>query len=107
LAAAAKTSEPISVCELGGANSSFINPIAVGLNVRHYHVVDLDAYGLSRLEGRPFVCPVTTELSDARVTKGSEQFDIVYRASSSISIPSERLTFCAATLSVAPEARSW
>lgn len=78
LAEAVASREPVSICELGGANSSFINQIAAGLDVRHYHVVDLNAYGLSLLEGRTFACPVTTELADAKAPNGSRQFDVVY-----------------------------
>jgi len=77
-ATAPHQSQPVSICELGGANSSFIDDIATALNVRRYHVVDLNAYGLGLLERRQFSCPVTTERADARAANGLQQFDLVF-----------------------------
>jgi hypothetical protein len=43
---------PISICELGGANSCFVDAIVEQLPVKRYHIIDTNEFGLSLLEHR-------------------------------------------------------
>ena len=68
------------VCELGGANSSFMYGVASALGVEHYHVVDANAYGLDLLRRRQISgFQLTTEHADVRRTNDSPvDYDLVY-----------------------------
>ena len=44
--------QPVSIMEIGGANSCFVDRILAGVDCAAYHVVDTNRYGLSLLENR-------------------------------------------------------
>lgn len=70
---------PLRICELGGANSCFLEAFAARLNVIHYHVIDLNAFGLNLLRTRRPRCHLTFEHDNVltRYEAGS-LFDLVY-----------------------------
>ncbi|MEI9972871.1 MAG: hypothetical protein WDO73_12885 [Ignavibacteriota bacterium] len=43
----------LSIMEIGGANSCFLDRILEGVGCRQYDIVDTNAYGLSLLQQRP------------------------------------------------------
>jgi 2-polyprenyl-3-methyl-5-hydroxy-6-metoxy-1,4-benzoquinol methylase len=70
---------PLSVCEIGGANSCFAEVLCNELPVDHYHVVDLNAFGLSLLERKQVRTRLTFERSDILSSDPVyEQFDVVF-----------------------------
>lgn len=46
------SAHPLAICELGGANSCFLQPLCQGLSVYRYHVIDSCRYGLELLHGK-------------------------------------------------------
>ena len=56
-------SGPLSIVEIGGANSCFLDSMLAGISCRSYDVVDTNRYGLSLLEKR----------SDSKVVRLHEQ----------------------------------
>ena len=71
--------DPIDICELGGANSCFVDDICSQIDVSAYHVVDMNAFGLSLLEKKSPNCRLTYEQGDVLASyDGSRQFDVVY-----------------------------
>jgi SAM-dependent methyltransferase len=69
----------LDVCELGGANSCFVEQLCKELPISRYHVVDLNAYGLELLRQKKTQSHLTWESADvlAPVHNGTE-FDVVY-----------------------------
>lgn len=77
----APLSQPdVSVCELGGANSCFIDDFLKRDTVARYHVVDSNAYGAQLLRQRfQGDARVTVETADAlELGQRDGEFDIVY-----------------------------
>lgn len=71
--------KPVSICEIGGANSCFVDFICDNLPVAKYHIVDANAYGLSLLSEKSPKTQLTSELADVLTPYSSdEKFDIVY-----------------------------
>jgi SAM-dependent methyltransferase len=70
----------VSVCELGGANSCFIDDFLSLPSVVRYHVIDLNEYGVDLLRQRfDDDARVTAELADATaITHGAGTHDVVY-----------------------------
>lgn len=69
----------LTICELGGANSCFVQEICRSLPVQHYHVVDLNALGLKLLNGKNVPCALTSELADVtNAAPDGQPFDIVF-----------------------------
>ena len=70
----------VRICELGGANSCFIDDFLAVPNVGHYHVIDLNAYGVELLNRRfPNDSRVSAEVANALdLTASVEKYDIVY-----------------------------
>jgi hypothetical protein len=74
-----RPSGAFSVCEIGGANSCFVEALCKELPVRHYHVMDLNAFGLSLLARKEVRTRLTFEHSDILSSHPiSEQFDVVF-----------------------------
>lgn len=70
----------VRVCELGGANSCFIDYFLQRPNLKAYHAVDLNAYGIGLLRQRyPDDPRVDAQVADAlRIEPGSGDYDVVY-----------------------------
>jgi hypothetical protein len=69
----------VNVCELGGANSCFVEGLCKAVGISAYHVVDLNDYGLSLLRGKAVSKPLTWEKSDVLAPYvGQRKFDVVY-----------------------------
>lgn len=69
-----------AVCELGGANSCFIDDFLKLPTLAKYHIIDNNAYGL-RLAGERLATDprVSTELADAlSIASGHDRYDVVY-----------------------------
>ncbi len=70
----------VSICEIGGGNSCFVDGVLQSLNVTKYHVIDNNPLGSRKLqeryEGRSIV---TTENADVlNLSAQTEKYDIVY-----------------------------
>ena len=72
--------ERVSICELGGANSCFIDDFLRLPSVGRYDVLDLNDYGIELLTNRfPNDARVGARVADALATPaGSGSYDIVY-----------------------------
>lgn len=71
---------PVSFCELGGANSCFVEGLGQALPIKSYHVIDLNELGLSLLGGKRVPFPLTHENGDVlQLPKATQDnFDVVY-----------------------------
>jgi len=70
-----------TICEIGGANSCFLEGICADIRPTSYHVDDLNEFGLSLLERKrgSIDCSLTYERSDVLDNyTSSTRFDIVY-----------------------------
>ena len=70
----------VAVCELGGANSCFIDDFLNLPTLAKYHIIDNNAYGLRLAGERLAKNPrVTTELADALgIASARADYDVVY-----------------------------
>ncbi len=69
----------LSICELGGANSCFLDEFLRFFLVHRYHVIDSNVFGLDLLVQRDLEPSVTWELADVLDDAGSDaQFDLVF-----------------------------
>ena len=70
---------PADICEIGGANSCFVEKVCEEVPVGEYHVVDFNDYGLSLLANKSVSPSLTWERGDVLDKYTSErQYDIVY-----------------------------
>ena len=74
------TQPGVRVCELGGANSCFIDDFVALPNMGRYHVIDSNAYGVELLNQRfPNDLRVSAEVANAlELTSPAEKHDIVF-----------------------------
>lgn len=72
-------SGPISVCEMGGANSCILDAICENFEVEEYSVVDTNDYGLSLLPETCGTTKINRSLSDILTLRprADETFDLV------------------------------
>ena len=68
----------IAVCELGGGNSCFVESVYSHLDVKSYHVVDLNEFGLNLLKEKS-ISGLTFERGDVLAPYADDQrYDVVY-----------------------------
>ncbi|WP_436074029.1 class I SAM-dependent methyltransferase [Devosia sp. LjRoot3] len=68
-----------SICELGGANSCFLDPLNTHIRPIRYHIEDLNEYGLTLLNSKKNTTNLSYQLSDIlKDYHENTQFDIVY-----------------------------
>ncbi len=73
------TKGSIKICELGGANSCFVDAICSRLSVASYHIVDLNEFGLSLLARKRPNTDLTWELGSVLDdAPNGERHDIVF-----------------------------
>lgn len=70
---------PVSICELGGANSCIAPHLSAHAEVARYHIVDTNAFGLALLDSSMVRGSLTRELHDACQPMQDEEdrFDLV------------------------------
>lgn len=69
---------PLDICELGGANSCFVDEMYRSLPIRSYHIVDMNEFGLSLLDAKSLPS-LSREKDDVLVDyEGDRTFDVVY-----------------------------
>lgn len=70
---------PMRICEIGGANSCFVDAICREVDVPQYHIVDMNAYGLSLLSSKTSAKVITHEKGDVLAPYDHhDTFDLVF-----------------------------
>jgi len=73
---------PLSICELGGANSCFLLPLCRSLPISRYHIIDTCRFGLLLLASKQqhVRADISWELGDVLLPQrsGLEAFDLVF-----------------------------